>query len=31
MEEPQFLEGMNRHVEELEDTVESHDAALQAS
>jgi len=31
MEEPQFLEGMRHRVEELENAVESHDAALQAS
>ncbi|KAI4940754.1 hypothetical protein J4E86_010726 [Alternaria arbusti] len=31
MVEPQFLEGMKHRVEELENAVESHDAALQAS
>jgi len=31
MEEPPFLKGMNHRIEELENAVESHDAALQAS
>ena len=31
MEEPQFLEGLEHRVEELETAVESHNAALQAS